>query len=81
MDSLTPLEQNWDGWRLDMELSSSEILYAWVDGTQEEKAIELGWLAIGLPSAEDRLMLLVKDFPFNPDSVFIQPLLIISPAE
>jgi len=74
MDSLTPLEQNWNGWLLDLELSSSEILYAWVDGAQKEKAIELGWLAVGLPSTGDRLMLLVKDFPFNPYSVCIQPL-------
>lgn len=44
LDCFTPIEENWDGWELDWERSSSTVIYAKVPQTDLMKAIELGWM-------------------------------------
>ena len=43
-DCFSPIEDNWEGWELDWNRSSSSVVYAKVPQTDLLQAIDLGWM-------------------------------------
>lgn len=59
-DAYTPIEKNFDGWSLDFELSTSEVLYVRVKRHKVLEAIKLGWCPVGTSCEGIQLMFIVR---------------------